>query len=225
MGRRQPTTRALPMSYISAPFTQPAVRQPLQIPGAPDKRTNTPHLSFVQLNFDLHRPAPGSLFTMSIFPRPITLLLLLQLVTYGSCIVLNNKADSGLGHEHEARLGYSEPLGDTSFLNGSITDPSILFARQGLCSNGVSTCSDGTTCDKCGSCCAGLPASSPCSSGSFVTCCTEGLWCAEGLECWFQIGGTRSGCCPPGAISCFAATFQCCNPGATCGVNGCTGTP
>ena len=174
-----------------------------------------PQNGFVQLNFELNRPAPGSLFTMSLLPRPIILLLLaVQLASYGSCIFLNKQNSvSGLKARPEIGRCYNGSLLET-------TDASILFARQNVCSNGVTTCS-GYTCDKCDSCCAGAK----CSAFSFGTCCSNGESCDYGLECWYQISGSGTGCCPPGLTGCFTTPFSCCNPGSTCGSTGCVGTP
>ncbi|KAE9363305.1 hypothetical protein N431DRAFT_490146 [Stipitochalara longipes BDJ] len=166
---------------------------------------------------------------MSLLRRPITLLLLgVHLASFGSCIFLS-KQNSGPGLPRlEAGSGFRGPFNESlagmSFLRDSVSDASSLFSRQAVCSNGVTTC-NGYTCDKCESCCgAYTPPATPCNPFAFGVCCTDGDFCSEGSACWYQVGGTKMGCCPIGLTGCFTTPFSCCYPGSTCGSSGCTGT-
>jgi hypothetical protein len=165
---------------------------------------------------------------MSLLQHPITLLFVIfNLALRCSCIFLN-KQNFGPGFPSvEAGLGagafFNESLAGRSFLRNADADPSSLFARQAVCSNGVTTC-NGYTCDHCESCCGAYnPPATPCGAAAFGTCCTDGDSCGEGLTCWYQDEGSGVGCCPPGLTGCFTTPFTCCYPGAVCGSSGCVG--
>lgn len=91
--------------------------------------------------------------------------------------------------------------------------------ERDTCSNGVMTCSDGSTCDQCHGCCAG-----GCQTLPFAVCCSDNTSCEQGNTCWTQTGEPGWGCCPPSMQGCYSnSAWVCCYPGTTCSSGQCVG--